>query len=120
MPDMTPSERLTSMIGGATAEPVLSPEELADCLLRAAVPDSAGNFTASTDWVPSYDYARAAANGWRLKAAKVAADYSITIEGRELNRGQMVDNFLKMAADMDAASSPRYFGLAEDAESWRV
>lgn len=108
------------MIGGSTAEPVLSPEELQDCLDRAAVPDSAGLFTDSDDWTPSYDYQRAAGNGWRLKAAKVAADYSITIEGRELNRQQMIDNFLKMAADADANSSPRFFGLTSDAESWRV
>lgn len=117
---MTPSERLISMLGGDTAEPVLSPDEIDDCLAMGAIPDSAGLFTPDPHWTPTYDYKRSAAEGWRRKAAKVAADYTITIEGRELNRQQMIDNFLKMAAEADAGSSPRFFGLTSDVESWRV
>jgi len=44
---MTPAERLTDMLGGETAQPVLSPETIADCLLIGAVPDADGNYDPS-------------------------------------------------------------------------
>lgn len=107
------------MLGG-TAEPQLSPESLADCLLRAAVPDSAGLYLPDEDWTPSYDFHRAAAEGWRRKAAVVAADYSITIEGRELNRAQMVENFLKMASAELSLAQPRYMAAPDTVPTWRI
>ena len=117
---MTPEERLLSMIGGAEAVPVLEAEELADCLLIGAVPDSDGNYINDDDWTPSYDYHRAASEAWRRKAAKVASDYSITIEGRELNRAQMVDNLLKMANEEAGLAQPRYFAAPDSGDSWRI
>lgn len=116
---MTAEERLLSMIGGE-AEPQLSAEDLADCLLRAAVPDSDGFFTQDEAWVPGYDFHRAAADAWRRKAAKVAGDYSITIEGRELNRAQMVENFLKMASAEASLAQPRYMAAPDTVPVWRV
>jgi hypothetical protein len=107
------------MVGGA-ADPQLSADELAQCLIDAAVPDNNGNFINDDAWLPGYDFHRAAASGWRLKAAKVAADYSVTIEGRDLNRGQMIDNFLKMAAEHDAKSQPRYMSAPDSLEPWRI
>lgn len=117
---MTPEERLLDMLGGADAVPELSAETLADCLLIGAVPDSDGNPVNDAGWNPSYDYHRAAANGWRRKAAIVAADYSITIEGRELNRAQMVENFLKMAGEEAALAQPRYMAAPDTVPDWRV
>lgn len=117
---MTPEETLLAEIGGATAEPVLTAEELATCLLRGAVPDSAGNYLSDEAWIPTYDMHRCTAAAWRMKAAKIASDYSITIEGRELNRGQMIDNFLRMAAEHQRLSQPRYIGMSGGSEeSWR-
>jgi hypothetical protein len=116
---VTAEEKLLSMVGGA-ANPVLSPDELAQCLLDSAVPDSAGFYINDDEWVPGYDFHRAAAAAWRLKAAKVAADYSVTIEGRELNRGQMIDNFLKMAAEHDTKAQPRYMAAPDTLEPWRI
>jgi hypothetical protein len=63
---------------------------------------------------------RAAAAAWRMKAAKVAADYTITIENRELNRGQMVDNFLRMAQEHARLAQPRFFSTTDQGETWRV
>lgn len=117
---MTASEKLLSWLGGADAEPVLSSDELAQCLLDAAVPDSSGKFINDTDWVPGYDFHRAAAAGWRIKAAKVAADYSVVIEGRELNRSQMVTNFFQMAREHDAKAQPRYMSAPDTVEPWRI
>lgn len=117
---MTPEERLLDMLGGADAVPELSSETLADCLLLAAVPDSGGSYILDDDWEPSYDYHRAAAAAWRRKAAIVAADYSVTIEGRELNRAQMVENFLKMASEEAALAQPRYMAAPDTAPDWRI
>ena len=105
---------------GSDSEPTLTPEALADCLLIGAVPDSNGQYLDDDDWVPSYDFHRAAAEGWRRKAALVASDYSITIEGRELNRAQMVENFLKMASAEASLAQPRYFASPDQQASWRV
>jgi hypothetical protein len=116
---VTAEEKLVSWSGG-DLEPLLSADELAQCLLDAAVPDSAGLYVNDDAWVPSYDFHRAAAAAWRTKAAKVAADYSIVIEGREINRGQMVDNFLKMAAEHDSKSQPRYMAAPDSVEPWRI
>lgn len=108
------------MIGGAEALPVLSAETLADCLLLAAIPDDGALYTDSDEWTPTYDYHRAAAAAWRRKAAIVAADYSVVIEGRDLQRGQMIDNFLKMANAEAALAQPRYFAAPDQIASWRV
>jgi hypothetical protein len=117
---VTYEERLVALTGGADAIPALSPEELADCLLRAAVPDNSNNYVNDDDWTPSYDINRAAANAWRLKAAKLATDYTITIEGRELQRGQMIDNALKMASEYDTKAQPRYMAAPDTTQPWRI
>lgn len=107
------------MIGGE-AEPQLSAEALADCLLRAAVPDTEGFYVNDDGWTPSYDFHRAAAEAWRRKAAIVAGDYSVTIEGRELNRAQMVENFLKMASAEASLAQPRYMAAPDTVPVWRI
>jgi hypothetical protein len=117
---MTPAETLVDLLGGETAEPVLSEDSIADCLLKAAVPNADGDYEPTDPHWESYDYHRAAAAGWRRKAAIVAADYSMTIEGRELNRAQMIDNFLKMANEESALAQPRYFAAPDSTDSWRV
>lgn len=105
---------------GADSEPVLDSDELAQCLLDAAIPDDDGRYLDDHDWEPTYDFNRAAAAGWELKAGKVAADYTITIEQRELNRGQMIDNFLKMAQTYRKKAQPRFFGASGLLPRWRV
>ena len=116
---MTPEENLLSLVGG-DAEPQLDSDELAQCLIDGAVPDSSGLTYLDPHWTETYDFNRAASSGFTRKAAKVAADYTITIEGRELNRGQMIDNFLKMAAEYLKKSQPRYTTAAGLIEPWRV
>lgn len=116
---MTAEERLLDMVGGE-AEPQLTPESLADCLLISAVPDTTGAYLQDDDWIPTYDFHRAAAAAWRRKAAIVAADYSVTIEGRELNRAQMVENFLKMASAEASLAQPRYMAAPDTVPDWRL
>jgi hypothetical protein len=111
---------LIAMLGGDDAMPALTSEELAQCLTGAAIPDSAGLPPADPHWEPSYDMNRAASSGWVLKAGKVAADYTITIEGRELNRAQMIDNFLKLSKQYIGMAQPRYTSPPNVLPDWRV
>ena len=115
----TPTQKLVDMLGNNTA-PVLSADSLADCLLIAAVPDDDGTPPNGAGWIATYDFHRAAAEGWRRKAAAVAADYSATIEGRELNRAQMIENFLKMASAEPSPAQPRYMAAPDTVPGWRV
>lgn len=117
---MTPEENLLSLVGGADAVPPLTSDELAQCLLDGAVPDANGLFVDDPHWEETYDFNRAASSGWTRKAGKVASDYTITIEGRELNRGQMIDNFLKMAAEFLKKAQPRYTTASGALPPWRV
>jgi hypothetical protein len=116
---MTPEDKLISLCGG-DAEPQLTSDELAQCLLDSATKDSNGLYLNDHDWEPTYDFNLAAAAGWQIKAGKVAADYTITIEQRELNRGQMIDNFLKMAETFRKRAQPRFFGASGLLPPWRV
>jgi hypothetical protein len=120
MTDLTPEVQLLALVGGTDAVPPLTSDELAQCLLFGAVPDEDGLFIEDPHWVPTYDLNRAAASAWRLKAAKVASDYTITIEGRELNRSQMIDNFLKLAKEYKSLQQPRYSTASGALPPWRV
>jgi hypothetical protein len=116
---MSPEDNLLSLVGGEDAVPPLTSDELAQCLLDGALPDANGVFYNDPHWEETYDFHRAAASAWRRKAAKVASDYTITIEGRELNRGQMIDNFLKMASEHLKLAQPRYTTAAGALPAWR-
>jgi hypothetical protein len=109
---MTAQEKLVSMLGGADAQPALTTDELAQLLADAQTRDSEGRWTDDADYVETYDLNLAAARGWRLKAGRVAADYSIKIEGRELDRGEMVKNFLMMARDYARRARPSSVGMS--------
>jgi len=108
------------MIGGADAVPELDSDELAQALMVGAVIDADGMPPADPHWTPTFDLNRSAAAAWRLKAAKVASDYTITIEGRELNRAQMIDNFLKLAKEYKSLAQPRYTTASGVLPPWRV
>lgn len=116
---MTPEEQLISL-AAADKEPFLTVSELVQCLQDSAVPDQNGTPPDDPHWEPAYDMNRAAAKAWRLKAGRVAADYTVTIEGREINRGEMVANFIQMANMYAKLAQPRYLAAPDDRESWRV
>ena len=45
---------------------------------------------AGTEWSPSWDLNAAAADGWRIKAGKVAGRYNFTTDGQQFARAQMI------------------------------
>lgn len=49
-------------------------------------------------WLPTWRLQRAAAEGWRWKAAKVAGSYDFSAEGSNFSRSQMHKACLEMAA----------------------
>lgn len=104
----TDRDRLEAMIAN-TVQPVLTEDEIETLLFYALVPDSQGRWTDDADYVETFDLNKAAAEGWRRKAGKVAADYSITIEGRGLNRDEMMANMLKMAETYEKRKQVRSF-----------
>lgn len=48
-------------------------------------------------WTPTYNLKAAAAEGWRLKAGKVASHYAISADGASAQRQQMYEHCLRMA-----------------------
>lgn len=87
--------RLGSMTAAATA-PTLSDGELNTLLDMHQVADSAGVAPGATDYVPTYDFNRAAAEGWRWKAARVAGQFDFNADGATYNRSQKLDMCEKM------------------------
>lgn len=86
----------------ADEDPRLPDETLNVLLERAAVRDAAGRLPAAPDWTPTFDLDRAAANGWRLKAGRVAGDFNILIDGHKFDRAQRYAQFMEQAREYDA------------------
>jgi hypothetical protein len=110
--DLTFTQQLIGMLGGSAdteAEPALGADTLTLLLADSLVPDDHGRFTPDPEYVETHDLNRAAGKGWRLKAAKVAGDYSFTIEGRTLNRKEMYDNFIAQAKSYESRAQVRSF-----------
>ena len=87
--------RLGSMTAAATA-PTLSDGELNSLLDMHQVADSDGLAPGATGYVPSYDFNRAAAEGWRWKMAQLTGKFDFQADGASYNRSQMVDMCEKM------------------------
>ena len=110
----TAQARLKGMTAADSA-PVLSADELAALLSSVATADSAGRVPTDTDWVPTYDLNRAACEGWRWKAGKLAGAYDFQADGASYNRSQMLAHCEKMAAQYArgvVGSVPVYAAIA--------
>lgn len=55
-------------------------------------------WTATVLWTPRYDLNRAAAEGWRQKAASLAARFDFSADGADYKISQAYDNCLKQVA----------------------
>lgn len=111
---MTFKQQLIAMLGGdatssAEAQPALGDDQLTQLLADSLIPDDNGRWTDDPEYVETHDLNRAAGAGWRLKAAKVATDYTISVEGRTLNREQMYENCIKQAQAYERKAQPRSF-----------
>lgn len=89
-------EILSAMVA-AESEPTLAGHEL-DLLLDAARrADTDGVEITDATWTATYDLNAAAAEGWRMKAGKVAGQFSFTTDGQTFQRAEMYKACLEMA-----------------------
>lgn len=89
--------RLKAMTDADSA-PVLSADDLSALLSLAALADTAGNAPSVSGWTPTYDLHRAAAEGWRWKAARLVGAYDFTADGATYQRSQMLAHCERMIA----------------------
>jgi len=79
------------LLTGADTEPGLDAQELQALLSMSALVDSLGLAPSDADWTPTWDLNRGAAEGWRWKAAKLAAShFDFSADGAAFQRSQAV------------------------------
>lgn len=88
--------RLESMVAWNVA-PVLTSGEVDDLLDQARRADSNGLAPGDASWTPTWHFASPAAAGWRLKAGKVANEFSFTSDGQTHNRNEVFEMCMAMA-----------------------
>lgn len=96
---------LLSDMCAATSRPTLDPARLADLVDRYAMADRYGVFPTDTDnWEPTWNLNAAAAEGWRLKAAKVAGDFNFSADGASYSKADVLAHCLDMEAKFASLS----------------
>jgi hypothetical protein len=109
---LTDTDRLGLMLAN-TAEPILDADAMETLLAESKIRDQNGRWTDDPQYVLTYDLNRAAGRGWRIKAGRVAADYDLKLEGRELSRAQMIEHFLTMAKEYEKKAGVRSVTLRD-------
>lgn len=87
--------RLTAYLGG-NIRPVLADAILDDLVERFRLADRDGLRPTDDGWEPTYALNAAAAEGWRMKAAAVAADFDFTADNASYSKGQVMAKMLEM------------------------
>lgn len=82
----------------AESNPALDSAALGSLLDSAGLVDGLGRGPKDPDWTPTYDMNRAAMEGWRLKAGKVAGDFSFTADNASYSKGEILANMERMVA----------------------
>lgn len=72
-------------------------------------------YAGRTNWTPTYDFNRAANEGWGLKAAKAASMISFTADGHRMDQDQLIANCERMQRRY-----PRTGSASVDRSSMRV
>lgn len=81
---------------GDDVRPALGDATLARLVARFRIADTAGRRPDDTHWEPSYALNAAAAEGWRMKASRVAADFNFSADGASFSKGDVIEHFLQM------------------------
>ena len=72
----------------ADVEPGLTEQELNFLIEKFAVEDAEGRSPQNPEWQPTCDLNAAAAEGWRLKAGKLAHQHDVTIDSQNFSASQ--------------------------------
>jgi hypothetical protein len=84
---------MTAEAGSAT----YTDADLIAAIERYPVADDDGYEPADTDWLPTYDLARAATEIWEEKAASVAANFAFDADGASFQKQQQYEQYARQA-----------------------
>lgn len=102
-----------SSLGAVDRRPTLTAPEVGAVVDAHPITDSAGRGSGTTDWDPTYDVNAATAEVWRIKAGRVAGDYSFTADDASFSKGDVLAHCLEMEAKYAAmAGSPSGVGVS--------
>jgi len=100
---------LVSRLGGPDARPALSDVEIDALMAQYAIMDLYERRPTDPAWQPTYALNAAAAEGWRQKAARVAADFNFGANGATYSKGEVMAKCLEMEAhyaSLDTGTMP--------------
>lgn len=80
----------------ATSRPVLSAASVGALLDAYASSDSEGRAPNTTGWVGTWHLNAAAAEGWRMKAGKVAGDFNFSADNASYSKADVLAHCLEM------------------------
>lgn len=86
------------MLTAADSAPVLEADEIELLLQMHRLADANGVAPGGVGWLPGWDLNRAALEGWRWKAAKVAGAFDFSADGASYNRSQILAMCERMIA----------------------
>lgn len=98
---MTETEALAYLksLVAATTAPTLTDAEVTTIRDLNRLVDSDKRAPGDTDWEPTYDFLRAAAHGWELKAGKSSDHHQVTLRGNRATSAQQVfEHCMQMAS----------------------
>lgn len=82
----------------ATSRPVLDPASVSALLDAYAAQDAAGIAPNAAGWTGTWDLNAAAAEGWRMKAGKVAGDFNFSADNASYSKADVLAHCLEMEA----------------------
>lgn len=80
----------------ATSRPVLADTTVAALLDAYPMEDTEGRAPGDADWVGTWDLNAAAAEGWRMKAGKVAGDFNFSADNASYSKADVLAHCLEM------------------------
>lgn len=87
-----------TLLGATASRPALTAEEVSGILDQYAIPDANGNAPQATSWVETYDVHAAVAECFRVKAGRVAGDFSFSADDTSVSKGDVLAHLLDMEA----------------------
>lgn len=111
--DRTAVVARVTMLGAVAERPVVTADEVGTVVDAYALVDTNGNAPSATDWTPTYDVSGAVAEVWRVKAARVAGDYSFSADGASYSKADVMAHCLEMEAKFAAMSKGGGFGSVQ-------
>jgi hypothetical protein len=113
------AERILRQWTQAAVDPGLTDQEIEDLLWSARIADVSGYDVDAVLWTPTYGNAplrSAAAEGWRLKAAKLTTEYDVAVgSGTDFKRKQQYDMCLSMVQQFTGSGGLYAVAVTTDA-----